>query len=61
DRLNRAEEVAMFGNWELSLTDSTMRASDGARRLYGIEDVVFEFVGINIPNQRQQSSLMIDQ
>lgn len=35
-RLERAENVAHFGNWELSLSDRIIRASDGARMLYGI-------------------------
>lgn len=37
-RLERAEDVARFGNWELSLKDRIFHASDGAKKLYGIFD-----------------------
>ena len=36
-RLMRAEEIARFGHWELSLGEKKMRASRGAKRIYGLE------------------------
>ncbi len=36
-RLNRAESVARFGHWELDLQKRTMRGSDGAGLIYGLE------------------------
>ncbi len=36
-RLMRAEEIAHFGHWELSLDEKMMRASKGAKRIYGLE------------------------
>ncbi|MCX6678301.1 MAG: PAS domain S-box protein [Methanothrix sp.] len=36
-RLMRAEEIACFGHWELSLNENKMRASKGAKRIYGLE------------------------
>ncbi len=36
-RLMRAEEIARFGHWELSLDEKKMRASMGAKRIYGLE------------------------
>jgi PAS domain S-box-containing protein len=36
-RLMRAEEIARFGHWELSLDEKKMRASKGAKRIYGLE------------------------
>ncbi len=36
-RLMRAEEIARFGHWEISLDEKTMRASEGAKRIYGLE------------------------
>jgi PAS domain S-box-containing protein len=36
-RLMRAEEIARFGHWELSLQEKKMRASKGAKRIYGLE------------------------
>jgi two-component system cell cycle sensor histidine kinase/response regulator CckA len=41
-RLNRAETVARFGHWELDLRERTMRGSDGARLLYGLEGNLWE-------------------
>jgi PAS domain S-box-containing protein len=38
DRLRRAEEVAMTGNWKLSLAEKHMHVSDGAKKIYGFED-----------------------
>ena len=35
-RLQKAERVASFGNWELCLTDGTMSASEGAYQIYGL-------------------------
>ena len=37
DRLQRAERVAQFGNWELDLTDSRIHASAGATAIYGMQ------------------------
>jgi signal transduction histidine kinase/transcriptional regulator with PAS, ATPase and Fis domain/ActR/RegA family two-component response regulator len=36
-RLIRAEEIARFGHWELSLDEDKMRASEGAKRIYGLD------------------------
>ena len=36
-RMQRAESVAAFGNWELNLADGFMRASRGAHLIYGLE------------------------
>jgi len=36
-RLERAERVAAFGNWEFSLADGIMHASQGAHLIYGLE------------------------
>ena len=36
-RLRRAESVAHVGNWEFHLTDSKVRASAGARLIYGLQ------------------------
>ncbi|SPF46993.1 putative Histidine kinase [Syntrophobacter sp. SbD1] len=36
-RLHRAEVVACFGNWELIRGDHKMKASEGARIIYGLE------------------------
>ena len=36
-RLMRAEEIARFGHWELSIDEKMMRASKGAKRIYGME------------------------
>ncbi len=35
-RLERAESVAQFGNWELSINEKMIHASDGAKKIYGI-------------------------
>lgn len=40
--LTRAEVVAQFGHWELDLRERTMRGSDGARHLYGLESNVWD-------------------
>lgn len=37
-RLQRAEVVAKFGNWELNLGTKMMHASEGAKKLYGIAE-----------------------
>jgi signal transduction histidine kinase len=37
ERLERAEQVAGFGNWELDLAADTMHASVGARDIYGLQ------------------------
>ncbi len=36
-RLMRAEEIARFGHWELLLDEKKMRASKGAKSIYGLE------------------------
>ncbi len=36
-RLMRAEEIARFGHWEFSIDEKLMRASKGAKRIYGLE------------------------
>ncbi len=36
-RLRRAEDIARFGHWELSLDEKMVRASEGAKRIYGLE------------------------
>jgi PAS domain S-box-containing protein len=36
-RLKRAEEIARFGHWELSLDENKVRASEGAKRIYGLD------------------------
>jgi len=36
-RLMRAEEIARFGHWELSIDEKMMHASKGAKRIYGME------------------------
>ncbi|MDA3911577.1 MAG: PAS domain S-box protein [Bacteroidales bacterium] len=35
-RLERAENIASIGNWELDLTDNRVNTSDGAKRIYGL-------------------------
>jgi len=37
-RLERAERVAAFGNWEFSLADGIMHASQGAHLIYGLRE-----------------------
>ena len=37
-RLRRAEEVANIGNWEFFLSDNIVRASEGTRIIYGLEN-----------------------
>ncbi len=37
DELIRAEEVALFGNWEFDLNAGIVRTSRGARRIYGLD------------------------
>ena len=39
-RLRHAEEFARFGHWEVSLDDRTIRASEGAMRIYGLASQV---------------------
>jgi len=36
-RLMRAEEIARFGHWELSIDEKIVRASKGAKCIYGME------------------------
>ena len=36
-RLKRAEEIARFGHWEFSFDEDKLRASEGAKRIYGLE------------------------
>jgi signal transduction histidine kinase/CheY-like chemotaxis protein len=38
-RLQRAELVAMTGNWEVDMATGSLTTSEGARRLYGLGDV----------------------
>lgn len=38
-RLQRAEKIANFGNWEFVLNENTVVASPGARSIYGIDDI----------------------
>lgn len=40
-RLQRAETLAHFGNWEFNLTNKHVYASEGARLIYGIDDSEF--------------------
>ena len=37
-RLQQAERVARTGSWEVDLTDGSVYSSEGARRIYGVED-----------------------
>ncbi len=37
-RLERAESVAQFGNWELALDEQMIHASDGAKKIYGFTE-----------------------
>lgn len=37
ERLLRAEDIAGFGSWEFNLTTNTVIASEGAKRIYGLE------------------------
>jgi PAS domain S-box-containing protein len=37
-RLQRAESVAAFGNWEFTLEEGIMHASQGAHLIYGVEE-----------------------
>ncbi len=39
-RLARAEKLADFGYWELNMNDKTVLASEGARRIYGLQQDV---------------------
>ena len=36
-RLGRAEKLADFGYWEFNMVDKTVLASEGARRIYGLQ------------------------
>jgi|WetSurMetagenome_2_1015567.scaffolds.fasta_scaffold00286_4 PAS domain S-box-containing protein len=36
-RLKRAEEIARFGHWEFSFDENDVRASEGTKRIYGLE------------------------
>jgi PAS domain S-box-containing protein len=38
NRLRRAEQVSLTGNWEFDLTTRMVQASQGARSIYGLED-----------------------
>jgi signal transduction histidine kinase/CheY-like chemotaxis protein len=37
-RLQQAERVARTGSWEVDLTDGSLYSSEGARRIYGLDD-----------------------
>lgn len=37
-RLRRAENFALFGHWQFSFHDNLVRASDGARKIYGFDE-----------------------
>ncbi|MFZ4620509.1 MAG: PAS domain S-box protein [Bacteroidota bacterium] len=37
-RLERAESVAQFGNWELDLNEKLIHSSDGAKKIYGVSE-----------------------
>jgi len=48
--LNRAECIAGFGNWEFDLKNYFVRASDGAKKIYGLMDDSWSIQKIqNIP------------
>ncbi|HPT36949.1 MAG TPA: PAS domain S-box protein, partial [Methanothrix sp.] len=55
-RLMRAEEIARFGHWEISLDKKIFRASKGARRIYGLgnddEDIISKVLSIPLPQYR---------
>jgi PAS domain S-box-containing protein len=54
-RLMRAEEIARFGHWELSLDKKILRASNGARRIYGLDnddDIISKALSIPLPQYR---------
>jgi PAS domain S-box-containing protein len=55
DRMLRAEEVALSGNWEIDLNQSLMRVSEGGARIYGmdrLEWTVAEGRGVPLPEYR---------
>ena len=39
--LKRAEEVARFGSWEIFLNTHIVKASEGAKRIYGLSGEEF--------------------
>jgi PAS domain-containing protein len=45
-RLMRAEEIARFGHWELLIEEKMMRASKGAKRIYGMEGDVWPLADV---------------
>ncbi|MEI7432862.1 MAG: PAS domain S-box protein [Methanomicrobiales archaeon] len=54
-RLNRAEEVAGFGNWEIHLATNAVTASKGARTLYGLPDddlTIQDILSVPLPKHR---------
>jgi PAS domain S-box-containing protein len=54
--LRRAESVARVGNWELHLTDGTIRASTGARLIYGLQGDEWSIADVQalpLPEYRQ--------
>ena len=54
-RLNRAEEVAGLGHWELHLNEGIMKGSRGAARLYGLDHTEMPYgavKGIPLPEYR---------
>jgi PAS domain S-box-containing protein len=55
-RLQRAEKVASFGNWELDLKEMKMHGSPGARGIYGVEDDAWTLADIQslpLPEYRE--------
>lgn len=45
-RLKRAEIVAKTGNWEIHLATNSMSASEGARRVYGVDKPEFTLADV---------------
>jgi PAS domain S-box-containing protein len=57
-RLMRAEEIARFGHWELSLQEKKMRGSKGAKRIYGLEGEEWPLQDVQkIPLPKYRASL----
>jgi PAS domain S-box-containing protein len=45
-RLLRAEEIARFGHWELSIDEKMVRASKGAKCIYGMEGDIWPLADV---------------
>jgi len=57
-RLQRAEKIANFGNWEFVINENTVESSPGARSIYGIEDIHWNIPDIQkIPLPEYRSML----